>query len=218
MTSVAVPHVDTRCARAVTASVATDAGAREPADTRSLVIRRVNLWPVTVLAFVFLLAAAALSVAAATGAWLALNRLGFVDHVERFMVEVGFETFELRGEPLLRVLAIGAGSAVVVGTLLVVLATAVFNLFNRLVGGLSLRVAERPPSRGATAQVPAHGNAGVTGRNVYVGVSETRVLRDIRQRKGRRFSMRARHRRRHGGDRARGRGAPGQRDRRPAAA
>ncbi|HEX2062844.1 MAG TPA: DUF3566 domain-containing protein [Acidimicrobiales bacterium] len=218
MTSVAVPHLDTRCARAVAASVSTDAGAKEPDEATSLVIRRVNLWPVTVLAFVFLLAAAALAVGAGVVTWIVLNRLGFVDHVERLMVDIGFETFDLRGEPLLRALAIGAGSAVVVGTFLVVLATAVFNLFNRLVGGLSLRIAERPPARGSAGHVPPQGTAGVTGRNAYVRVSEAGIPRDIRQPDGRRLPMRARHRRRHGADRVRGRRAPGQRDRRPAAA
>jgi hypothetical protein len=218
MTSVALPQLRSRCAHATNAAVATDTEIQAAGDgTRSLVVRRVNLRPVAALALVFLIATGVLAVGAAMVTWMILDHMGLVDHVERLMVDLGFETFDLHGGPLLRVLAIVAGSAVVAGTLLAVVAAAVFNLVNGLVGGLSVRVAERPSAAPAMEAPPA-GSAGVGGGNVYVRVSEAEVLETPAPTPSWRSSVTALERRRpHGSDRARGRGATGSRDSRPAA-
>ncbi len=150
MSSLVVPPLTTRSVRDPSAAVAT-AGAA----ATTLVLKKVKLRPVAAAAFTFLLAAAALAVGAAILAWTVLNRVGLVDHFEGLMVDLGFETFELHGEPLLRVLLLGAGVAVLAGTVVVVVATALFNLVNRLVGGISLRVVERGPRPAATREPPS---------------------------------------------------------------
>ncbi len=147
MTAVALPHRTDRSARTRAAEAVTDTDSRAADESTSLVVRRVNLRPVASIAFIVLLGAAVLGVGAAVAIWTILHHLGVVDHVERLMVDLGFDTFQLRGEPLLRAVAIGAALTVVAGTVVVVLATALFNLVSRLVGGLSMRVVQRPLAR-----------------------------------------------------------------------
>lgn len=109
----------------------------------SVVIRRINLRPVAAFAFTFLLVVAILVVGAAIATWMILERAGAIDHMERLIVDLGFETFQIEPAPLLHILVLGAGAAVVVGTVLAVLAAVVFNLVNRFVGGISLSIVER---------------------------------------------------------------------------
>lgn len=130
----AVRHRATR--RAAVTAVTADAST--PVPSGMLVVRFLRVRSVAAFSFVLLLSTAALGVAAAVVAWHLAARWGIVADVERLMVELGFETFELRPHQLLDVVLVVAAAGVVVGTIVAVVAAVVFNLVSWLTGGIEV--------------------------------------------------------------------------------
>jgi Transmembrane domain of unknown function (DUF3566) len=80
-------------------------------------------------------------------AWMLADSAGLVAHVERLMVDLGFETFEFKPAQLLRAALVVAALAVVIGTLVAVLTATIFNIVSRITGGLELFCRGRGPDR-----------------------------------------------------------------------
>ena len=78
------------------------------------VVRRFELWPVAKVAFFFHLLCYLLTVSVLALIWLANDRLGTVDKIEKLFVQYGFgDNFTIHGDVLLRVVA--SVGAVLVG-------------------------------------------------------------------------------------------------------
>ena len=108
-----------------------------------LFVRYLRPRSVAAFAFVLLLGTAALGVTAAIVAWHLAVRWGIVEDAETLMVELGFETFEIRPDQLLDILLVVAAAGVVVGTILAVVAAILFNLVSWITGGIAFSTRER---------------------------------------------------------------------------
>ena len=124
--------------------------AARPRDTDTagvLFVRFVRLRSVVGFVSVLLLGMAVVGVGTLVLAWHLASRWGLVEDVERLMLELGFESFELRPDQLLDVVLVGAAVGVIVGTLLAVLGAALFNLVSWITGGIELTTRERRSRR-----------------------------------------------------------------------
>jgi hypothetical protein len=115
-------------------------------------VRHVDLWSLLKVALLFYVCLLLIGVVAGVLLWTALQRSGAVSSVEGFMEEIFLlENFHFAGPEIFRIGVLGGLVAVLVLTLLTVLAGLMFNLISDLTGGVRLSVVEletaRPASR-----------------------------------------------------------------------
>jgi hypothetical protein len=106
------------------------------------VLRRIDLWSVLKLA----LAVYACMYAAVLGSiavlWGLLYKTGSIDKLESFLADVGLENYHFYGDRMFKAcMAIGA-VAVLAGTVLTVLATAIINVVSEIFGGIRVTIIE----------------------------------------------------------------------------
>lgn len=139
---------------------------RRPGRT-TFVVRGVRIRSVAAMAFLFLTLAGVLAVAAGWLLWLLADREGLVGRAERFIEELGFETFEFEPDRILSVGVTLAVGMVVLGTLLAVLAAALLNLIVAAIGGLEVLAEQKLVLAPAPARSdPAVAEEGDGDRNV----------------------------------------------------
>lgn len=116
------------------------------------VVRRLELWSVAKVAFVFHLLCYALTMGVLIGLWWVAYRFGLVKKLETFLSDYGFadkatrKDFVLKGDPLLRAVAIGGVVLVGINTVLTVVMAFFYNGVSGLFGGLVVSVLEERPN------------------------------------------------------------------------
>lgn len=115
---------------------------RVPARKVRRVIRRVDALSVLKLAFAFNVCLFAMFLVAALLLWSAAVGSGSTDNIESFVIDIGFEDFQLVGADLFRGFAVFGAALVVAGTVFAVLVALLFNLISDIVGGIRLTVIE----------------------------------------------------------------------------
>lgn len=125
---------------------------RVPARRVRRVIRRIDPVSVLKLSFFFNLCVFAMFLVAAVLLWSAAIGSGSTDRIESFVIDIGFDDFELVGTELFRGFVVFGGALVVTFTVFAVLLALLFNLISDVVGGIRLTVIE-----------PLLGEVGVAG-------------------------------------------------------
>lgn len=115
---------------------------RVPARRVRRVIRRVDPLSVLKLAFFFNVCVFAMFLVAAVLLWSAAIGSGSTDNIESFLIDIGFEDFQLVGTDLFRGFFVFGGGLVIAFTVLAVLLALLFNLISDVVGGIRLTVIE----------------------------------------------------------------------------
>lgn len=115
---------------------------RVPARKVRRVIRRVDPISVLKLSFFFNVCVFAMFLVAALLLWSAAIGSGSTDNIESFVVDIGFEDFQLVGADLFRGFVVFGGGLVVAFTVFAVLLAVLFNLISDVVGGIRLTVIE----------------------------------------------------------------------------
>lgn len=115
---------------------------RVPARKVRRVIRRVDPLSVLKLSFAFSLCVFAMFLVAAVLLWSAAIGSGSTDNIESFLVDIGFEDFQLVGADLFRGFVVFGGALVIVGTVFSVMLALLFNLISDIVGGIRFTVIE----------------------------------------------------------------------------
>ncbi len=115
---------------------------RVPARRVRRVIRRVDPLSVLKLAFFFNVCVFAIFLVAAVLLWSAAIGSGSTDNIESFLIDIGFEDFQLVGTDLFRGFFVFGGGMVIAFTVLSVLLALLFNLISDVVGGIRLTVIE----------------------------------------------------------------------------
>lgn len=121
-------------------------------------IRRIELWPLAKIGFVFHLVSFATTLGAGVILYHLGNRSGVIDRFTSFLGEIGFaQDFVVDGEALLRA-AVPAGLALVVlATVTTVLGGALYNVVSGLLGGLIISVIEDRAPMVRSVQLPPDG-------------------------------------------------------------
>jgi hypothetical protein len=104
------------------------------------VVRRFELWPVAKVALFFHLLCYLLTLGVLTGVWFLADRMGTVKNLERLILRLGWEEFEVHGDVLFRSAAIIGASLAVVATIATVTLAFFYNMLSGIVGGLVLSV------------------------------------------------------------------------------
>lgn len=113
-------------------------------------VRRVHPWSVLKISLLFYLSACIVLLTAGVLLWVAADRAGFVDNIESFIGDTGFNDFRFLPGQILRGFVIFGLVLAVAGTIANVLLAVLFNLISDVVGGLKLVLAEDDgPRRGA---------------------------------------------------------------------
>lgn len=107
------------------------------------VVRRFELWPVAKVAFFFHLLCYLLTVSVLALIWLANDRLGTVDKIEKLFVQYGFgDDFKIHGDVLLRVVASVGAVLVGIATIATIALAFFYNGISLVFGGLVVSVLE----------------------------------------------------------------------------
>ena len=110
--------------------------------TTRVVLRHLDPWSVLKLSLVYYTAVFLVILVAGVLLWAGAEAVGVIGNFESFMVDIGFEDYELLPRQLLSGVALGGLVLVVAGTFANVLMTALFNLMGDVVGGLKLTLQE----------------------------------------------------------------------------
>ncbi len=106
-------------------------------------IRRIELWPLARVGFVFHLVSFATTLGAGVILYNVGNRSGLIDRFTSFLGEIGFaEDFAVDGRALLGALVPAGLALVLLATVGTVLAGALYNVVSGLLGGLIISVIE----------------------------------------------------------------------------
>ncbi len=134
-------------------------------------VRRFELWPVAKVAFFFHLLCYLLTVAVLALIWLANDRLGTVDKIEKLFVQYGFgDSFTIHGDVLLRVVVSVGAVMVGIATIATIALAFFYNGISLVFGGLVVSVLEERPvvapvggavSPAGAAQLPEPASADV---------------------------------------------------------
>lgn len=117
--------------------------AKVPARQSRVEMRKVDLWSVLKVSLCFYLAGLAVILVAGLVMWLLLDAAGQIHNFESFMGDImSARDYRIVGGQLM--LGAGLVGLVIVAlmTILTVIATALFNVFSELVGGIELTLAE----------------------------------------------------------------------------
>jgi Transmembrane domain of unknown function (DUF3566) len=122
------------------------------------VVRRFELWPVAKVAFFFHLLCYFLTVSVLALIWLANDRLGTVEKIEKLFVQYGFgDNFKIHGDVLLRVVASVGAVFVGIATIATIALAFFYNGISLVFGGLVVSVLEERLS-GSTVDVAPERN------------------------------------------------------------
>lgn len=106
-------------------------------------MRKVDLWSVLKVSLCFYLAGLAVLLVAGIVMWLLLDAAGQIHNFENFMGDImSARDYRIVGGQLLLGAALVGLVIVALMTILTVVATALFNVFSELVGGIELTLAE----------------------------------------------------------------------------
>ncbi len=139
-------------------------------------IRRIELWPLARVGFVFHLVSFGTTLGAGVLLYHAGNRSGLIDRFTSFLGEIGFaEDFVVDGEALLRAVVPAGFALVLFATVCTVLAGALYNVVSGLLGGLIFSVIEDRPPRVVQSVVLEDGTP--TGEQAATAARTGRRLR-----------------------------------------
>ena len=120
---------------------------KRSAPARRAVVYRIDPWSVAKVSLPFYLCAVATSVLLLVLLWGVLESTGSVKDFENFVEDTGYRNFEfVPGQMFAGLRTIGV-ILVVVGTLVNVVATIVFNLLSSMIGGLQVLTIDKPSRR-----------------------------------------------------------------------
>lgn len=104
-------------------------------------LRRVELWPIAKVAFLFHLCCYLVTLGVAAAAWKVILGFGTVENLEKFLSQSsGIENFRIDGPTLFRVVAYGGAVLVGLNTVGTVLMAFLYNRLSALFGGLVFSV------------------------------------------------------------------------------
>ena len=113
-----------------------------PARKARRVLRRVDPLSVLKLSLAFNLCVLGMFLVAAVLLWSAAIGSGSSDKIESFIVDIGFEDFQLVGADLFRGFVVFGGGLVIAFTVIAVLLALLFNLISDVLGGIRYTVIE----------------------------------------------------------------------------
>lgn len=105
-------------------------------------IRSVDVLSLGKLAFVFNLCVLVMVLVAGVILWSVASASGSIDNIESFIEDIGFNDFQLRGDELLRGVAVGGFVMALTATGFIVLMGVLFNLLSDVVGGVRITMIE----------------------------------------------------------------------------
>lgn len=112
-------------------------------------VKRIDVWPVLVISFLFYLGLLAVVLVAGVLVWEVADAAGAITHFQHFAVKIGFSRITHLGSRIFYFILYVGLALVGVGTVVNVILATVYNLVADLVGGIGLVVEERdPPPRG----------------------------------------------------------------------
>ncbi len=109
------------------------------------IVRRIDLWSILKLSLMVYTCLYAATMATLAAVWGFAYSSGSIDRLESFLGDVGLENFHFYGDQMFRACAAIGAVAVIAGTVVTVLATALINLISETTGGIRLVVIEEDP-------------------------------------------------------------------------
>lgn len=106
------------------------------------VVRRIDLWSVLKLSIVVYTCIYVATLGTLAALWGLLYSSGSIDRLQSFLADVGLENFTFYGDQMFRACAAIGAVAVLAGTVITVLATALVNIISEMTGGIRLVVIE----------------------------------------------------------------------------
>jgi hypothetical protein len=107
------------------------------------ILRRFNLWTVLKVSMVLYSCMFFVGLVAALGVWSSAQSAGVIDDVESFMVDLGFEDFELVGDRILQIFVLIGALLTATAILVTLIAALLYNLISELIGGVEVTVLEQ---------------------------------------------------------------------------
>lgn len=108
-------------------------------------VRRVDTWTVFKVSLVFYLFSLVIVLVAGVVLWHLAQPFGIITSIEKSVrLLFDLKTFKLRPAPVLKYAAAGGAILAIIGTLLNVVAAALYNLISDIVGGIQVIVVTEP--------------------------------------------------------------------------
>jgi hypothetical protein len=115
-------------------------------------IRSIDVLSLGKLAFVFNLCVLVMVLVAGVILWSVASASGSIDNIESFIEDIGFNDFQLRGDELLRGVAVGGFVMAITATGFIILMGVLFNLLSDVVGGVRITMIEPDERSGGAGQ------------------------------------------------------------------